>query len=49
VPTGSHIFRHSLATNLLRAGAGWSPLGPSCATARPRPPPSTPRSICRCS
>jgi site-specific recombinase XerC len=27
----------------------WSPLGPSCVTARPRPLPSTPRSICRCS
>ena len=27
----------------------WSPLGPSCATAHPRPLPSTPRLICRCS
>ena len=27
----------------------WSPSGPSCATARPRPPPFTPRPICRCS
>ncbi|KAJ8139579.1 hypothetical protein OY671_007212, partial [Metschnikowia pulcherrima] len=27
VPTGSHIFRHSLATNLLRAGAGSESVG----------------------
>lgn len=27
VPTGSHIFRHSLATNMLRAGAGLESVG----------------------
>ena len=27
VPTGSHVFRHSLATNLLRAGAGMESVG----------------------
>lgn len=27
LPTGSHIFRHSLATNMLRAGAGLESVG----------------------
>ena len=27
LPTGAHIFRHSLATNMLRAGAGLESVG----------------------